>query len=142
MDGVPEVIRCQQDVLRQIQAEFGLSLGYVSAHHLPARWRDRREWFGDFGGLPAFLLEEYDIFVAKLPSEQRKHQIDTRILGLKLDREKARHRLLTDGRVFLDDPKLRPQIEENWRFIFQEPLFPDAEGGQAVGGDAAAPADM
>jgi len=30
--------------------------------------------------------------------------------------------LLTDGRTFLDDPKQKPQIEENWRFIFQEPL--------------------
>ena len=28
----------------------------------------------------------------------------------------------TNGRAFLDDPKLKPQIEENWRFIFQEPL--------------------
>lgn len=137
VDRVPEVIRCQRDVLRQIQAEFGLNLSYFSAHHLPARWRDRREWFGDFGGLRAFLLEEYDIFVAKLPSEQRKHQIDTRVLGLELDREKARHRLLTDGLVFLDDPKLRPQIEENWRFIFQEPLFPDPDEERAAGGDPA-----
>jgi hypothetical protein len=27
----------------------------------------------------------------------------------------------TDGRAFLDDPKLKPQIEENWRFIFSTP---------------------
>jgi hypothetical protein len=47
------------------------------------------------------------------------------VLALKLDKAIARHRLLTDGQVFLDDPNLRPQIEENWRFIFQEPLCPE-----------------
>jgi hypothetical protein len=46
-------------------------------------------------------------------------------LALKLDKEIARSRLLSDGRTFLDDPGLRPQIEENWRFIFQEPLVVD-----------------
>jgi hypothetical protein len=46
------------------------------------------------------------------------------VLALRLDKEIARHRLFTDGRSFLDDPKLKPQIEENWRFIFQEPLVP------------------
>jgi len=51
-----------------------------------------------------------------------KHQTDLRVLALKLDKDTARRRLLADGRAFLDDPKLRPRIEENWRFIFQEPL--------------------
>jgi len=45
------------------------------------------------------------------------------VLALKLDKDTTRRRLLTDGRAFLDDPNLRPQIEENWRFIFQEPLY-------------------
>lgn len=93
---------------------------------MPLHWRDRRRWFGDFGGLRVYALDEYDIFVSKLSSKQKKHQLDLRVLALKLDKEKARQRLLTEGRVFLDDPKMRPQIEENWRFIFQEPLFAEA----------------
>jgi hypothetical protein len=39
-------------------------------------------------------------------------------------RDKAKRRLLTDGRAFLEDPNLKSRIEENWRFIFQEALFP------------------
>lgn len=137
VDEVPEAIRRQQDVLRQIEDEFGLKLGHVQSHYLPPHWRDRRQWFGDFGGLRVYSLDEYDIFVSKLSSRQKKHQLDVRVLALKLDKEKARHRLLTDGRVFLDDPKLRPQIEENWRFIFQEPLFPEADEERAAEGNPA-----
>jgi hypothetical protein len=68
-------------------------------------------------------VNEYDIFVSKLSSKKKKHQDDLRVLALKLDRDIARSRLVTDGRSFLDDLKLKPQIEENWRFIFQEPLI-------------------
>ena len=124
VDEIPEAIRRQRDVLQDIESEFGLKLGHVQSHYLPPHWRDRRHWFGDFGGLRVYALDEYDIFVSKLSSKQKKHQQDLRVLALKLDKEEARQRLLTDGRVFLDDPQLRPQIEESWRFIFQEPLFP------------------
>ncbi len=62
---------------------------------------------------------------SELSSKKEKHQSDLRVLALKLDKAIVRHRLLGDGTTFLDDPKLRPQIEENWRFVFQEPLFPD-----------------
>jgi hypothetical protein len=55
-------------------------------------------------------------------SKKEKHQSDLGVLALKLDKEIARLRLLTDGRSFLDDPKQKPQIEENRRFIFQETL--------------------
>jgi hypothetical protein len=134
VDEVPAEIRRQRDVLQQIETEFGLKLGHVQSHYLPARWRERRRWLGDFGGLRVYLLDEYDIFVSKLSSKQKKHQLDLRVLALKLDKDTARHRLLGDGRAFLGDPKLRPQIEENWRFIFQEPLFPEPEGGQASAG--------
>jgi hypothetical protein len=134
VDEVPAEIRRQRDVLRQIEDEFGLRLGHVQSHYLPPHWRDRRDWLGDFGGLRVYLLDEYDIFVSKLSSQQKKHQLDLRVLALKLDKEKAKDRLLTDGRAFLDDPELRPQIEENWRFIFQEPLFPEPEGEQAGAG--------
>jgi hypothetical protein len=118
VDEVPEAIRRQRDVLQEIVTEFGLKLGHVQSHDLPPHWRDRRQWFGDFGGLRVYALDEYDIFVSKLSSKQKKHQLDLRVLALKLDKEKARQRLLADGRVFLDDPTLRPQIEENWQFVF------------------------
>jgi hypothetical protein len=124
VDEVPAEIRRQRDVLREIEAEFGLKLTHVQSHYLPAHWHDRRQWLGDFGGLRVYVVDEYDIFVSKLSSKQKKHQLDLRVLALKLDKEIARHRLFSDGQAFLDDPKLRPQVEENWRFIFQEPLFP------------------
>jgi hypothetical protein len=124
VDEVPEEIRCQRDVLREIEDEFGLKLTHAQSHYLPAHWQDRRQWLGDFGGLRVYVVEEYDIFVSKLSSTKKKHQSDLRVLALALDEETARHRLLTDGKAFLDDPNLRPQILENWRFIFQQPLFP------------------
>ncbi len=140
VDEVPQEIRRQRDVLRKIEDEFGLKLGHVQSHYLPPHWRDRRQSLGDFGGLRVYLLDEYDIFVSKLSSKQKKPQLDLRVLATKLDKEKTRHRLFTDGRAFFDDPKLRPQIEENWRFIFQDPLFPEqAEAHEGVEESAEAP---
>ena len=121
VDEVPDEVRRQRTVLRKIETDFGLKLGHVQSHYLPAHWQDRRQWLGDFGGLRVYVVDEYDIFVSKLSSKKEKHQSDLGVLALKLDKEIARHRLLTHGRSFLDDPKLKPQIEENWRFIFQEP---------------------
>jgi hypothetical protein len=134
VDEVPEEIRRQRDVLNRIETQFGLILGHVQSHYLPAHWRDRRKWFGDFGGLRVYFLDEYDIFVSKLASKKEKHQSDLGVLALELDRNTARQRLLTDGRAFLVDERLRPQIEENWRFIFQEPLFADAGEDHAGAG--------
>ncbi|HZW34714.1 MAG TPA: DUF6036 family nucleotidyltransferase [Isosphaeraceae bacterium] len=137
VDEVPAEIRRQQAVLRQIKTDFGLKLGHVQSHYLPEHWQDRRQWLGDFGGLRVYVVDEYDIFVSKLSSKQEKHQSDLGVLALKLDKETARRRLLTDGGAFLDDPKLRPQIEENWRFIFQEPLLakPERQQGHQDPGD-------
>jgi hypothetical protein len=127
VDEVPAAIRRQRAVLRRIRAEFGLVLGHVQSHYLPDHWRNRREWFGEFGGLRVFLADAYDIFVSKLSSKLEKHQSDLRVIALKLDKATAKQRLLTDGLAFLHDPNLGPQIEENWRFIFQEPLSPDQQ---------------
>ena len=118
----PEEVRRQRTMLRKIETEFGLKLGHVRSHYLPAHWQNRRQWLGDFGGLRVYVVDEYDIFVSKLSSKTGEAPERPGVLALKLDKEIARHRLLTDGRSFLDDPKLRPQIEENWRFIFQESL--------------------
>jgi hypothetical protein len=120
---VPYAIYHQGSVLRQIQAQFGLVIVKSLRSALSARWQDRQEWLGDFGGRRVHLVDVYDVFVSTLPSDYDMRKLDLRVLAYKLDRDKARHRLLTDGQAFLDDPKLKPQIEENWRFIFQEPLF-------------------
>ncbi len=124
VDEVPEEIRSQRAVLRKIATEFGLKFGHVQSHYLPAHWQNRQQWLGEFGGLRVYVVDEYDIFVSKLSSKKQKHQSDLGVLALELDKETARQRLLNDGKAFLDDPKLRPQVLENWRFIFQEPLFP------------------
>ena len=130
VDEVPAEIRSQRAVLRRIENDFGLTLGHVQSHFLPIRWQDRRQWLGDFGGLRVYVVDEYDIFVSKLSSKKKKHQDDLRVLALKLDKIIAKHRLFTDGRPFLDDPKLKPQIEENWQFIFQEPLVVEQDDSQ------------
>jgi hypothetical protein len=140
VDEVPAEIRRQRDVLIKIETEFGLRLGQVPSNNLPIRWQDRLRKFGEFGGLSVDLVDVYDLFVSMLPSHERTHQSDLGVLALELDNDIARHRLLTDGRAFLDDPKLRPQIEENWRFIFQEPLFPEPETEQASPGGRVDPA--
>jgi hypothetical protein len=126
---VPAEIRKQSALLKKIQSEYGLTLGHVQSHYLPANWESRRQSLGDFGGLRVFLVDVYDIFVSKLSSKQEKHQQDLRVLASKLDPEIIRHRLTNDGRAFLDDPDLRAQIESNWRFVYQAPLFPESPEG-------------
>lgn len=126
VDEVPEAIRKQRSVLRKIQSDYGLSIGHVQSHYLPAGWEKRRQFLGDFGGLRVYLVDLYDIFVSKLSSKQKKHQDDLRVLALKLDKDTAKQRLFRDGRAFLDDPRQRPQIEANWQFIYQEPLSPES----------------
>jgi len=119
---VPAEIRRQKDVLRTIVDSYGLSLGHVQSHYLPANWQNRRHYFGEFGGLRVYMVDEYDIFVSKLSSKQAKHKQDLEVLAGKLDKELIKRRLKEDGKVFLTNSFLRPQIEENWRFIFREPL--------------------
>lgn len=119
---VPPEIRKQRAVLRKIQTDYGLAFGHVQSRYLPAGWANRRHFLGDFGGLRVYLVDPYDIFVSKLSSNQEKHRDDLRVLAPKLDKETAKQRLLNNGRAFLDDPHQRPQIEENWRFIYQESL--------------------
>jgi hypothetical protein len=131
VDEVPAEIRRQRKVLAKIEAEYGLQLGHVQSHYLPAHWEQRRNYLGDFGGLRVYLVDVYDVFVSKLSSKQEKHRQDLRVMAPKLDREKARRRLMRDGKAFLDDPGQRPQIEDNWRFIFQEPLFPKTTSAEA-----------
>jgi hypothetical protein len=58
-----------------------------------------------------------------------------RVLALKLGKTTVSHRLIADGRAFLDDPKRPPQIEESWRLIFQEPLFPEPKVEHEGAGD-------
>jgi hypothetical protein len=124
LNEVPVEIRRQRKVLAKIQADYGLQLGHIQSHYLPARWEQRRRFLGDFGGLRVYLMDVYDVFVSKLSSKQEKHQQDVRVLAQKLDQDKAKHLLLGDGKAFLDDPLQRPQIEKNWQFIYQEPLVP------------------
>lgn len=126
VDEVPAEVRRQKKVLEQIRDEYGLSLGHVPVHYLPAKWQRRRQSLGDFGGLRVFLVDVYDVFVSKLSSKKEKHRQDLRVLAQQLDKETARGRLLTDGQAFLSDPAEKAQIERNWAFIYQEPLFPKA----------------
>ncbi len=128
VDAVPEAILRQREVLGRLEAQFGLRMGVTPSHDLPIGWENRLMPFGEFGSLRVNLVDVYDIFVSKLSSDQKKHRLDVAVLALVLDEATARHRLLTDGRAFLDDPALRPQILENWRFIFQEPLDVDQVG--------------
>lgn len=125
---VPAEIRNQRAVLNRIEAKYGLTLGHVQSHYLPANWMNRRKFLGDFGGIRAYLVDVYDVFVSKLASKQEKHQDDLRVMAPKLDKEKMKQRLLTDGKAFLENSFDRPTIEANWQFIYREPLFPEASG--------------
>ena len=124
VDEIPAEIREQRATLQRIKKEFGLNLGHVRSHYLPPNWQKRRHYLGDFGGIRAYLVDPIDIFVSKLSSKQEKHKQDLRILAKKLEYSAVRQRLLADGRVFLDAPSLKPQIEANWQFIYQKPLSP------------------
>jgi hypothetical protein len=125
---VPAEIRKQSDLLKRIRTEYGLTFGHVQSHYLPANWQQRRRFLGDFGGLHVYLVDVVDIFVSKLSSKQEKHQQDLRVLAKKLNKDEIKSRLLGDGKPFLDDPFLRPQIEKNWTFVFQEPFVSETSG--------------
>jgi hypothetical protein len=133
VDEVPAEIRKQRAILRKIQSDYGLTLGHVQSHYLPANWENRRQFLGDFGGLRVYLVDTYDIFVSKLSSKKEKHQEDLRVLAQKLDKAIAKQRLLADGRAFLDDSRQRPRIEANWLFIYQEPLSSENAGASGKG---------
>lgn len=90
VDEIPVEVRTQRTVLRKIETEYGLKLGHVQSHYLPAHWQNRRKWIGDFGGLRVYVVDEYDIFVSKLSSKKKKHQSDLGVLALKLEKEIAR----------------------------------------------------
>jgi hypothetical protein len=125
---VPAGIREQREVVEQIKAKYGLMLGHVQSHYLPAKWQQRRRFLGDFGGIRVYLVDVYDVFISKLSSKQEKHRDDLRVMAPKLDKEKVKKLLLTDGKSFLDSPFDRPTIDANWRFIYQEPPFAPTEG--------------
>jgi hypothetical protein len=127
---VPPEIRKQKPAVDQIKKKFGLVLGHVQSHYLPTNWMSRRRYLGDFGGIRAYLVDPLDVFVSKLSSKQEKHRDDLRVMAPKLDREKVKQRLLVDGKAFLDDPKDRRTIEDAWRFIYREPLFPEETSDQ------------
>jgi hypothetical protein len=129
---VPAEIRRQRATLQKIKTEYGLNLGHVQAHYLPANWQQRRRSLGDFGGLRAYLVDPADIFVSKLSSKQEKHIQDLRVMAKALDKTSLRRRLLEDGRAFVEDPYMKGQIETNWQFIFQEALFPKSGGESAI----------
>jgi hypothetical protein len=126
---VPPEIRKQVDILKRIRADYGLTLGHVQSHYLPANWQQRRRFLGDFGGLHVYMVDVVDIFVSKLSSKQEKHKEDLRVLAKNLNKEEIERRLRGDGKAFLEDPYLRPQIEANWKFLFQEPLPLEATKG-------------
>jgi len=58
VDEVPAEIRRQRTILRKIKTDFGLTLGHMQSHDLPAHWQNRRQWLGDFGGLRVYVVEE------------------------------------------------------------------------------------
>jgi Nucleotidyltransferase of unknown function (DUF6036) len=120
---VPQQIRRQRDILKRIDESYGLSMGHVQSHYLPANWQNRRRYFGDFGGIRVYMVDEYDIFVSKLSSKQPKHLQDLEVMAQNLDKDGIKRRLFDDGKIFLATPFLGDQIKENWRFIFREPLF-------------------
>ncbi len=127
VDEVPSEIRSQRAVLETIKTKYGLTLGHVQSHYLPANWKNRRHFLGDFGGLRVYLVDEYDVFVSKLSSNQERHKDDLGVMARKLDKSKIEKRLLQDGKQFLESPHDRPKILANWAFLFREPLLPASE---------------
>src|SRR5207253_8365713 len=91
---IPEEIRKQRHILKKIRAEYGLTLGHVQSHYLPANWQQRRRFLGDFGGLHVYMVDVVDIFVSKLSSKQEKHKQDLRVLANNLNKEEIKSRLL------------------------------------------------
>lgn len=122
VDEIPSSLREQRELLDQIATKYGFTFGHVQSHYLPTGWRDRLQHFGTFGKLSVHVVDIYDIFVSKLSSKQEKHLDDLRVLSGRLNKDTVKQRLLNDGHQFLESPFDRPTIEQNWQFLYQEPL--------------------
>ena len=122
VDEVPREILQQRKIISDIETKYGFTLGHVQSHYLPSNWKQRSVSLGQFGALNVLFVDEIDIFVSKLSSKKEKHKDDLRVLAGKLNKDEVKQRLQTDGRAFLQSDSDRAAIEENWSFVYREPL--------------------
>ena len=122
VDEVPDEIRQEHDLLRQLSQRYGLQLAHFQSHYLATGWEGRVRSLGVFGQLQVFLVDVYDVFLSKLFSAREKDRDDLRALWPQLDRERLMDLLRTAAGGLLGEGTLRQNAAANWYILSGEAL--------------------
>jgi hypothetical protein len=122
VDEIPIALRRKRSVLADLQKSYQLLLTHFQSHYLPAGWRDRLQYVGDFGSLKIYSVDVYDVFLSKLFSSRRKDLDDMRIIEPKLDKQYLIKQLLSSTAKLMKEADLKENAEKNWYILFDEKL--------------------
>jgi hypothetical protein len=122
VDEIPEPIRSQHQILRQLEQRYRLQLAHFQSHYLPMHWEGRAHFLDSFGRLTVYLLDVYDVFLSKLFSIREKDKDDLRALAPQLDKDTLIRKLKETTGSMLAAESLRQRAEQNWYILYGEPL--------------------
>jgi hypothetical protein len=122
VDEVPAELREQHALLDTLNRRYRLALTHFQSHYLPSGWRERRHFYGSFGPLSVYLVDEYDIFLGKLFSRREKDLDDLRLLLPGMDRARIERQLAETCAGLLADTGLRAAAETSWYILTGDAL--------------------
>ena len=122
VDEIPETLRMLRPELERAEGIYQLHLAHFQSHYLPDGWADRLVSLPPLRKLQAFRVSSLDVFVGLLFSRREKDARDLVALRPAFARSAVQQHLAAYGSKLLADPKLRPQIEDNWYVLFGEDL--------------------
>ena len=122
VDEVPEEIRKQHNLLRELENRYHLQIAHFQQHYLPMRWQDRLHYFDTFGELTVYLLDVYDVFLSKLFSIREKDRDDLRALTPHVEKDTLARRLKDTCGSMLAAESLRQRAVDNWYLLYGEAL--------------------
>jgi hypothetical protein len=122
VDEVPEPIRTQYELLDKLQARYGIYVRHFQSHYLPSGWQSRLHSTESFGGIRAYLVDAYDVFLSKLTSMRDKDRDDLRVVMPQLDKAVLERRLKDTMAAIFADPEMKENARHNWHILFGEEL--------------------
>jgi hypothetical protein len=121
-DEVPESLRIQHDMLRELANRYSLRLTHFQSHYLPDNWKFRLRPLGTFGGLEVLLVDPCDVFVSKLFSARVKDRDDLHVLAGRLDKASIEERVRQSAGPLLAEPELARHATDNWYVLYGQTL--------------------
>lgn len=122
VDEVPEPIRTNYPLLKELKDRYGLQIAHFQSRYLPTGWEKRLCSLEPMGKLQVYLVDGYDVVVSKLFSRREKDKNDLQMLISQLDKEILVRRLRDGTASLRQEEQLRKAAEHNWYILFGEPL--------------------